>query len=42
MERWRKIYQSARQLLTRATQPIESGRLKVGSEEYRKYKQGTR
>ena len=32
MERWRKIYQSARQLLTRATQPIESGRLKVGSE----------
>jgi hypothetical protein len=38
MERWRKIYQSARQLLTRATRPIESGRLKVGSEEYRKYK----
>ena len=25
-------------LLTRATQPIESGRLKVGSNEYRKYK----
>lgn len=38
MERWRKIYQSARLLLTRATQPIESGRLRVGSEEYRKYK----
>ena len=27
MERWRKMYQSARALLTRATQPIESGRL---------------
>lgn len=38
MDRWRKMYQSARALLTRATQPIESGRLKVGSEEYRKYK----
>jgi len=38
MDRWRKIYQSARSLLTRATQPIESGRLKVGSDEYKKYK----
>ena len=38
MERWRKMYQSARALLTRATQPIESGRLKVGSDEYKKYK----
>ena len=38
MDRWRKMYQSARALLTRATQPIESGRLQVGSEEYRKYK----
>ena len=38
MERWRKMYQSARALLTRATQPIESGRLRVGSDEYRKYK----
>ena len=38
MERWRKMYQSARTLLTRATQPIESGLLKVGSDEYRKYK----
>jgi len=38
MERWRKIYHSARALLTRSTQPIESGRLKVGSDEYRKYK----
>lgn len=38
MERWRKMYQSARALLTRATQPIESGRLRVGSDEYKKYK----
>lgn len=38
MERWRKMYKSARSLLTRATRPIESGRLKVGSDEYRKYK----
>ena len=38
MGRWRKMYQSARALLTRATQPIESGRLKVGSDEYRRYK----
>ncbi len=38
MDRWRKMHQSARALLTRATQPIESGRLKVGSDEYKKYK----
>ena len=38
MERWRKIYQAAIELLDRATGPIKSGRLKVGSEEYRKYK----
>ena len=38
MDRWRKMYQSARALLTRATQPIESGRLKVGSDDYRRYK----
>ena len=38
MERWRKMYQSARSLLTRATQPIESGLLKVGSPDYKKYK----
>ncbi len=38
MDRWRKMYQSARALLTRATQPIESGHLKVGSDEYRRYK----
>ena len=38
MERWRKMYQSARTLLTRATQPIESGLLKVGSDDYKRYK----
>ncbi len=38
MTRWRRLYRSARTLLTRSTQPIESGRLSVGSEEYRKYK----
>lgn len=38
MDRWRKMYQSARALLTRATQPIESGHLKVRSDEYRRYK----
>ena len=38
MDRWRKMYQNTRELLTRATQPIESGRLKVGSEEYKRYK----
>ena len=38
MERWRKMHRSARSLLTRATQPIESGLLKVGSDEYKRYK----
>ena len=38
MNRWRKMYESARALLTSATQPIESGMLKVGSKEYGKYK----
>ena len=38
MERWRKMYQSAQTLLTHATQSIESGLLKVGSDEYRKHK----
>lgn len=38
MQRWRKMYRSTRELLTRATQPIESGRLQVGSKEYRKFK----
>ncbi len=38
MTRWRRLYRSARTLLTRATQPIQSGRLSVGSDEYKKYK----
>jgi superfamily II DNA/RNA helicase len=38
MTRWRRLYRSARSLLTRATQPIESGRLTVGSDEYKKHK----
>jgi len=38
MARWRKMHQSARALLSKATQPIESGRLQVGSDEYKKYK----
>lgn len=38
LTRWRRIYRSARSLLTRATQPIESGRLSVGSDEYKKFK----
>jgi len=36
--RWRSLYRSARTLLSRATQPIESGRLSVGSDEYKKHK----
>jgi superfamily II DNA/RNA helicase len=38
LTRWRRLYRSARSLLTRATQPIESGRLSVGSPEYKKFK----
>ena len=38
MVRWRTIYRSARTLLSRATQPIESGLLTVGSDEYKKHK----
>jgi len=38
LNRWRGLYRSARTILTRATQHIESGRLSLGSEEYRKYK----
>lgn len=36
--RWRSLHRSARTILTRATQHIESGTLSLGSEEYRKYK----
>src|ERR1041385_1807664 len=38
MNRWRNLYRSARLLLSRATQPIESGLLTVGSDEYKKHK----
>lgn len=38
LNRWRSLYRSARTILTRATQRIESGTLSLGSEEYRKYK----
>ena len=37
MQRWRKMYQSARTLLTRATQEIDSGLLKVNSRDYKSY-----
>ena len=38
MERWRKMYNSTQTLLNQATQPINSGRLKVGSLEYKRYR----
>lgn len=38
LERWRALYRSARTILTRATQKIESGTLSLTSDEYRKYK----
>ena len=38
LDRWRKLYRSARNILTRATQKIESGTLSLGSDEYRKHK----
>lgn len=36
--RWRDLYASARSLLTRANQPLDSGLLVIGSDEYKKYK----
>lgn len=36
--RWRRLYRSARTILSRATQHIESGTLSLGSDEYRKHK----
>lgn len=36
--RWRRLYRSARVILTKATQKIESGTLTLGSDEYRKHK----
>ncbi|MDF0643142.1 MAG: DEAD/DEAH box helicase [Nitrospira sp.] len=38
LDRWRALYRSARTILTRATQKLESGTLTIASEEYRKYK----
>ena len=38
LNRWRRLYRSARTILTRATQRIESGTLSLGSDDYRKYK----
>ncbi len=38
LDRWRALYRSARTILTRATQKIESGTLTLTSDEYRKYK----
>jgi len=38
LNRWRRLYRSARNILTRATQKIESGTLSLGSDEYRKHK----
>ena len=36
--RWRRLYRSARTILSRATQAIESGVYGLGSDEYRKHK----
>ena len=36
--RWRSLYRSARTILTRATQKIDSGTLHLGSDEYKKQK----
>ena len=38
LNRWRRLYRSARTILTRATQHIESGTLGLGSDEYKKHK----
>ena len=38
LDRWRKLYISARGILTRATQQIESGLHSLNSDEYRKHK----
>lgn len=38
LDRWRRLYRSARTILTRATQKIESGTLSLTSDEYRKHK----
>ncbi|MGH9849547.1 MAG: DEAD/DEAH box helicase [Blastocatellia bacterium] len=38
LNRWRTLYRSARAILSRATQKIESGTLSLTSDEYRKHK----
>ncbi len=38
LDRWRRLYRSARSILSRATQKIESGTLSLGSDEYKKHK----
>jgi len=38
IERWRRLYRSARAILSRATQKIDSGTLSLSSEEYKKHK----
>jgi len=38
LNRWRRLYRSARTILSRATQKIESGTLSLGSDEYRRHK----
>ncbi len=38
LHRWRKLYRSAKTILSRATQKIESGTLGHGSDEYKKQK----
>jgi superfamily II DNA/RNA helicase len=38
LDRWRRLYRSARTILTRSTQKIECGTLSLGSDEYKKHK----
>ncbi|MBI3915848.1 MAG: DEAD/DEAH box helicase [Betaproteobacteria bacterium] len=38
LDRWRRLYRSARTILTTATQRIESGTLGLGSDEYKRHK----
>jgi len=38
LARWRRLYRSARTILTQATQKIESGTLNLTSEDYRRHK----
>ncbi|MFI3138358.1 MAG: DEAD/DEAH box helicase [Methylococcaceae bacterium] len=38
LDRWRRLYRSARIILTRSTQKIECGTLSLGSDEYKKHK----